>query len=101
MAIHAVDFDEVVAIGEVASTLPRRSDADRYMAAALGAYAADLVGDHDRGTQLAREALTIAERVDELMYLISAAHTATRHGAAADGLPHRPARSRSRAVERS
>ena len=54
-----------------------------------------------RGTQLAREALTIAERVDELMYLISAAHTATRHGAAADGLPHRPARSRSRAVERS
>ena len=47
MAIHAVDFDEVVAIGEVASTLPRRSDADRYVAAALGAYAADLVGDHD------------------------------------------------------
>ena len=88
MAIHAGDFDEVVSIGEDAAVLPRRSDADRYMAAALGAYAADLVGDHARATLLAREALTIAERVDELMYLISAAHTATRHGAADDGLPY-------------
>ncbi len=88
MAIHAGDFDEVVAIGVDASTLPRRSDADRYMAAALGAYAADLLGEHDRGTQLAREALRIAEGLDDLMYLISASHTATRHGAAGDGLPY-------------
>ena len=88
MAVYAGDYEEMIAIGLSAADHPPRADIDRYTAAALGAYAADLSGDQARGAELADEALELAWRLDDPMCLISAAHTAARRSAAADGLPY-------------
>ena len=88
MAVYAGDYEEMVAIGSSAADHSPRTDIDRYIAAALGAYAADLSGDQARGAELADVALELAMRLDDPMCLISAAHTAARRNAAADGLPY-------------
>ena len=88
MAVYAGDYEQVVAIGQDATRLSPASAADRYIKAALGAYAADLSGHQERGAALAAEALEIADLLDDPMCLISAAHTAARQHGAADGLPY-------------
>ena len=88
MAIYAGDYEEVIAIAARAAELPRATDADRYIAAAVTAYAADLSGDQAQGAVLAAEAVELAERLDDPMCLISAAATAGRQSVVADGLPH-------------
>ena len=95
MAVYAGDYEQVVAIGQDATRLSPASAADRYIKAALGAYAADLSGHQERGAALAAEALEIADLLDDPMCLISAAHTAARQHGAADGLPY-AARARDR-----
>ncbi len=86
MAVYAGDYDEMIAIGSSAEAFAPTSDADRYIAAAVRAYAADLAGDHAGGTVLATTALEVAQRLDDPMCLISAATTATRRSGAGDGL---------------
>ena len=86
MAVYASDYDEVIAIGTSAAKLSPATDVDRYAAAALGAYAADLSGDFALGAELATKALDLADRLHDPMCLISAAATVARHGLAADGL---------------
>ena len=88
MAVYAGDYEEMVAIGSSAAGHSPRTEVDRYIAAALGAYAADLSGDQARGAELSDVALELAMRLDDPMCLISAAHTAARRNAAADGLPY-------------
>ena len=96
MAVYASDYDEVIAIGTSAAELSPATDVDRYAAAALGAYAADLSGDFALGAELATKALHLADRLNDPMCLISAAATVARHGLAADGLRLRRSRSRDR-----
>ena len=52
MAIYAGDYEEVIAIAARAAELPTATDADRYIAAAVTAYAADLSGDQAQGALL-------------------------------------------------
>jgi DNA-binding CsgD family transcriptional regulator len=88
MAVYAGDYEAMIAIGASSAKLSPATDMDRYIAAALGAYAADLSGEHDRGAVLSAEALEIAERLDDPMCLISASHTVARQGLAAHGLQY-------------
>ena len=86
MAVYAGDYDDMIAIGSSAARFATYSDVDRYIAAAVRAYAADLAGDHAGGAALAGQALGVAKRLEDPMCLISAATTATRGSGAGDGL---------------
>ncbi len=86
MAGYAGQYDAAIGFGLHAAELPTTSERDRYLAAAIGAYASSLSGDHPQGAAHAAEAVEIAERLNDPNCLLGAAITAGRHGITADGL---------------
>ena len=88
LAIYSGAYDDVVALGARVGELSLTTDADRFTAAAVGCYAADIARDSVRGARLSAEAIGLAERLDDPMCLTWAAHTVARQGSAGDGLPY-------------
>jgi DNA-binding CsgD family transcriptional regulator len=87
-AMFAGDVDQMIELGERAGKFAPVTEIDRFIVASLSGLAAELSGDYAHGAELSKEAVEIAEPLDDPQCLISAALTAGREGIWGDGLPH-------------
>ena len=87
-AAYAGNYDTAVALGRQAAELTPTTDRDRFNSATVAALALEVSGDYAAGAELSRQAIELAEHLDDPACLIWAALTAAREGIAADGLPY-------------
>jgi DNA-binding CsgD family transcriptional regulator len=88
MTFYAADYDAFVSFAMRARELACETDADRFTVATLTAAAAEISGDHQRGSALSATALQLAPRLDDPICLVWAAWTAARELGAGQGLRH-------------